>query len=108
MTNVEQCCCGVEVRSCDLEKSLDGVDPMTELQSSIPDRVPELLGDICNFDVWRMDQDDVDVALRSHLRTAVSTHRAERHPFGEIHRFGDSAEPLVDQRGVGSSEFSAV
>ena len=100
----EECRGGVEVGSGDLQQPVDRVDSMAELQACVPDRIPDLLGELLEVGVGRVYEDDVEIAVRRHLLAAVSSDRDQRHPVGYPGFLGDGHDPVVEPLRVRSSE----
>ena len=95
----------VEVRCRQLDLLVDPPHGMTELHAGVPERVPDrtrdrldLLGHLPRFDV--VDEQQVEIALRSQLAAAVSADRQQRDParrtLGSCDRVvEDRDDPLV-------------
>src|SRR5690606_12095461 len=78
VATIEQRGRGVELVVGEPDRLVDGAHRMTELLSGVPDRVPDALGDLCRVDAWVVEEQHVEVALRTQLASAVATNRDER------------------------------
>ena len=98
---VEETQRGLEITVGDREGLLHRPDAVVEPDPRVPDRVPDLLGDLLDVAAARMDEQDVEIARGRQLAPPVATHADDRVAVG-IRR--ERGQPLVEQRGVGVTE----
>ena len=69
VAHVEQRRCCVEVAARQRERLANGTHAVAQLQPGVPDRIPEPIGHVRDVTAVVVQQHDVDVAVRTQLRT---------------------------------------
>ena len=114
-TDVEQRRRGVEVAAGEIKCFVYGAHGVTELHAGVPDRIPDLLGDLGHMSRPAVDQQEVEVGSHAQVASAISPHRGQRHaphlsdatdhrlqPCVDLGRVG-ARQRGADQRGVGQN-----
>ncbi len=88
---------GIQIAVGHIKDLFDRSHLVPQLESGVPQRIPEALGEVCNVDARAAEQDHVDVASGTELSSTVS---ADRHQCSCV-RWGASLEHIY-QKGVGA------
>ena len=102
MAGAEQRGRGLEVVRRQRERVSDGSHGVAELQTGVPDRVPELLGDADGVDRRADQEQQVEVGLRAELTSALATESDEGDVLVGDRLVEQLDQPALDQVAVGA------
>jgi hypothetical protein len=100
---------GVEIVGRQNQGLLHRAHRVAELHASVPDRVPQPVGQGADIGAPRVEQQHVDVGLQRQLATSVAAHRHQRHAAGVAaldRRVDQLGQPVVDLAGPGRAQLA--